>query len=333
MIAIVTGGAGFIGSELVKSLIRQGLNHVYIFDPLTYASQPENLPLENSRVTLMLVDIANKKEMETAWSQIKSTFKDDDILLYNLAAESHVDRSILSGELFFTTNVIGTQLLLEFASKYGVKRFLHVSTDEVYGSIEVGEANEDSPLRPSSAYSASKAASDLAVLAHNVTHGLDTVVTRCVNNFGLNQFPEKLLPRIINRCLRGESLPIYGDGKNVREWIHVSDHVNALIEVMMKGINGSVYNIGTGDRLSNLELANAVVKFSNSKSSIEFIEDRKGHDARYAVNATKLSTELNWSPNKNLLGELGAYIEHISARLHDPRANALREQAEIFYGK
>jgi dTDP-glucose 4,6-dehydratase len=333
VIAIVTGGAGFIGSELVKRLLFGELNHVYIFDSLTYASQPENLPLENTRVTLMRVDIANKNEMKDAWSEIRSAFEDDEIIVYNLAAESHVDRSIQSGELFFRTNVLGTQLLLEHASRYGVKRFLHVSTDEVYGSLEVDEAYEDFPLKPSSAYSASKAASDLAVIAHHITHGLDTVITRCVNNFGLNQFPEKLLPRIINRCLRGESLPIYGDGKNVREWIHVSDHANALTEIMMKGIKGSIYNIGTGDRLSNLEIANAVIDLSNSNSSVEFVEDRKGHDSRYAVNSAKLRTELKWAPQKNLLSELDAYICHIKSRMQDPRAIELQRQAEIFYGK
>ena len=329
----MTGGAGFIGSELVKNLLNTGLNHVYVFDSLTYASQPENLPLENIRLTLMRVDIANKNEISEAWSEIRSAFEDDEILVYNLAAESHVDRSIRSGESFFRTNVLGTQLLLEFASRNGVKRFLHVSTDEVYGSLDVGEAYEDFPLKPSSAYSASKAASDLAVIAHHLTHGLDTVITRCVNNFGLNQFPEKLLPRIINRCLRGESLPIYGDGKNVREWIHVSDHTNALTEIMMKGTGGSIYNIGTGDRLSNLELANAVLNSIESNSSIEFVEDRKGHDSRYAVNATRLRTEISWTPQKRLLSELNTYISHLNARMQDPRAIELHKQAESFYGK
>jgi len=333
VIAIVTGGAGFIGCELVKSLASSNLNHIYIFDSLTYASQPENLPLDKSRVTLMRVDIANKSALQKAWTQIKIHFPKDEIVVYNLAAESHVDRSILGGELFFKTNVLGTQLLLEFASEYGAKRFLHVSTDEVYGSLDTDEASEDYPLNPSSAYSASKAASDLAVIAHHVTHGLDTVITRCVNNFGFNQFPEKLLPRIINRCLRGQSLPIYGDGKNVREWIHVSDHTSALMELMSKGVPGSIYNIGTGDRLSNLELAKELIQLTNSNSSIEFIEDRKGHDARYAVDSSRLRTELNWVAHKNLLSELKSYVDYLGARMLDPRANQLLEQAENFYGK
>ena len=310
MISIVTGGAGFIGSELVKQLLDDSLAHVVVFDCLNYAGNLNNLPLANERLSLEVVDISDAIALESAWKNVRAKYTETAVV-YHLAAESHVDRSILSGEIFIKTNVLGTQLLLESCSRNGVIRFLHVSTDEVYGSLEHAVAREDLILNPSSAYSASKAGSDLAVMAHQKTHNLDTVITRCVNNFGPNQMPEKFIPRIVNRAISGENLPIYGDGMNSREWIHVSDHAKALINVMKNGKSGEIYNIGTGHRVHNLALAEKIIELTSSKSKIQFVEDRKGHDFRYAVDSTKINIELGWRPQIDLDEGLSTCIKQI----------------------
>jgi dTDP-glucose 4,6-dehydratase len=223
-----------------------------------------------------------------------------------------VDRSINSGAIFSETNVLGTQLLLESASRNNVKRFLHVSTDEVYGSIVAGEADESYPLNPSSAYSASKASSDLFVLAHSKTHGLDVVITRCVNNYGPQQLMEKFIPRMTYRAILGMDLPIYGDGRNLREWISVSDHVNALIRVMEKGKPGEVYNIGTGERASNIEIAKIIIEQVSNKSKVKFIDDRLGHDFRYAISSRKIHQELHWNPKMKLADGLVKTVHEIT---------------------
>lgn len=318
MIAIVTGGAGFIGSELVRQLLlpENSINHVVVFDNLSYAGNRNSLPLSNRNLSFELVDIANVSELERAWKSVKA-LGEDTVVVYHLAAESHVDRSVQSGEIFSRTNVLGTQLMLESSSFNNVSRFLHVSTDEVYGSLSDEIADESYPLNPSSAYSASKAGSDLAVMAHRRTHELDTVITRCVNNYGPLQMPEKFVPRMINRALKNEPLPIFGDGHNTREWIHVSDHAKALICLMNSGLSGEIYNIGTGYRVSNIDLAKRIIELTSSKSDVKFVVDRKGHDFRYALNSEKLKAQLKWFPQVDFLNGLQECINEITILAKD----------------
>jgi dTDP-glucose 4,6-dehydratase len=332
MIAIVTGGAGFIGSELVRQLLATPLTHIVVFDCLSYAGNLENLPLTNGRLSLEVVDISDATALEGAWRNVRANYTESAVV-YHLAAESHVDRSILSGEVFTRTNVLGTQLMLESSSRNNVARFLHVSTDEVYGSLKSAEAREDFILNPSSAYSASKAGSDLAVIAHQRTHNLDTLITRCVNNFGPNQMPEKFIPRMVNRAIRGRNLPIYGDGENSREWIHVSDHVKALISLMELGETGEIYNIGTGERVPNLQLAENIIKLTFSNSRIEFVDDRKGHDFRYAVDSHKIHKKLDWRPQISLLSGLAECILEIKRLAEDFEYQQKVLNMEMIYGK
>jgi dTDP-glucose 4,6-dehydratase len=207
--------------------------------------------------------------------------------------------------------------MLESSSFNNVSRFLHVSTDEVYGSLSDEIADESYPLNPSSAYSASKAGSDLAVMAHRKTHELDTVITRCVNNYGPLQMPEKFVPRMINRALKNEPLPIFGDGHNTREWIHVSDHAKALICLMNSGLSGEIYNIGTGYRVSNIDLAKSIIELASSKSDVNFVVDRKGHDFRYALNSDKLRAQFNWFPKVDFLNGLQECINEIAILAKD----------------
>ena len=294
MLNIVTGGAGFIGRELVRQLLEIEGEHVWVLDSLTYASRRSNLNFTQKEFKFFKIDITNTEEVKKLFDVALEEFNNLNIRVFHLAAESHVDRSINSGKEFVLTNVLGTQILLENSTRIEVARFLHVSTDEVYGPIPRGEALESFPLLPTSAYAASKAASDLLVLAQHKTHGLDVVITRCVNNYGELQLPEKFIPRMVNKALRGDPLPIYGDGLQEREWIYVRDHVRALLVVMKLGESGSIYNIGTGERVKNLELAQLILKTLQSESKIEFIVDRKGHDRRYAVNSNKILGELGW---------------------------------------
>jgi dTDP-glucose 4,6-dehydratase len=334
MIAIVTGGAGFIGSELVRQLLlpENSINRVVVFDNLSYAGDQNNLPLSNEQLSLEVVDIASASELERAWKNVK-VLGEDTIVVYHLAAESHVDRSILSGEIFSRTNVLGTQLMLESSSVNNVSRFLHVSTDEVYGSLNEKFADERYPLNPSSAYSASKAGSDLSVIAHHRTHNLNTLITRCVNNYGPNQMPEKFIPRMVNRAINGLNLPIYGDGLNSREWIHVSDHAKALIDLMKFGQTGEIYNIGTGHRVTNLELAEIIIELTKSNSVIEFVNDRKGHDFRYAVDSRKIREELDWHPRISFLSGLVECISEIKRLAEEFEYRQKVAKMELIYEK
>jgi dTDP-glucose 4,6-dehydratase len=283
----VTGGAGFIGSNYVAHLLNEveGVTGVTIYDKFTYAANPKNYQefTSDSRLSVIEGDICNFQSLE------KSMANHDYVI--HFAAESHVDRSIGDASAFIQTNVLGTHSVLEATRKTGVRTMIHVSTDEVYGSILEGSADEHSPLQPNSPYAASKAASDLLARSYFVTHGLDVRTTRCCNNYGRNQFPEKVIPVFVNKLNSGESLPIYGDGRNVREWIHVSDHVRGIQTVLYKGMPGEIYNIGTGSHLSNNDLASEILKVMGLSDNMKsYVPDRQGHDFRYSVDSRKIES-------------------------------------------
>ena len=292
---LVTGGCGFIGSNLVRYLRRnRPAWKVVNLDKLTYAGNLENLAdlEDDSGHHFARADIADRGALQPL---IRSHSID---AIIHLAAESHVDRSILGPDVFIHTNVLGTQVLLEACQQTGVKRFLMVSTDEVYGSLgATGRFTESSPLAPSSPYSASKASADLLALAYHRTFGVDVVVTRCSNNYGPYQFPEKLIPLMIVNALHDEPLPVYGDGGNVRDWLNVSDHCPALVLALEKGRAGEIYNIGGGAEMRNIDIVKRILALlSKPEKLIRFVKDRPGHDRRYAIDASKAKAELGWSP-------------------------------------
>jgi len=309
---LVTGGAGFIGSNLVRLLLAERpADRVVVLDKLTYAGNLENLAgLGGPRYRFVQGDIANGELLADLWH----TEGIDAVL--HLAAESHVDRSILAPAVFIETNVRGTQVLLEAARELGVKRFVHVSTDEVYGSLGPrGAFTEASPLAPSSPYSASKAASDLLALAYARTFGLPVIVTRCSNNHGPYQFPEKLIPLMIANALRDEPLPVYGDGLHVRDWIHVDDHCRALLAALDRGAPGQVYNLGGASERQNLDVVKRVLALlGKPESLVRHVADRPGHDRRYAMDSSKALAELGWAPRRTFEAALEEtvrwYVEH-----------------------
>lgn len=295
MNVLVTGGCGFIGSNLVKYLRKHRPNwRVVNLDKLTYAGNLKNLTdLEDDPSHhFSRVEITDREAVQRL---VRAHSID---AIFHLAAESHVDRSILGAEVFIRTNVLGTQVLLEVCQQTGVKRFVMVSTDEVYGSLgPTGRFTESSPLAPSSPYSASKASADLLALAYHRTFGLDVVVTRCSNNYGAYQFPEKLIPLMIVNALHDKPLPVYGDGANVRDWLHVTDHCQALVLALEKGRAGEVYNIGGGAELRNIDIVKRILGLlKKSESLIRFVKDRPGHDRRYAIDPSRTKAELGWSP-------------------------------------
>jgi dTDP-glucose 4,6-dehydratase len=291
---LVTGGCGFIGSHLVRLLLqRDPAVRVINLDLLTYAGNPENLrDVEgNPRYQFVQGDIGDRPLVRSLVARGV-----DGIL--NIAAESHVDRSIQDSGPFVRSNVLGTQVLLDAAREYKVPRYLQMSTDEVYGSLgPTGVFTEESPLAPSSPYAASKAAADLLVSSYAHTFGLPALITRCSNNYGPNQYPEKLIPLFISRLMRDQPVPVYGDGKNVRDWIHVVDHCLGVVAVWQRGRAGQVYNIGARCEKSNLDITHLLLKLLGKPASlIQFVEDRLGHDRRYAMEPRKLETELGWRP-------------------------------------
>jgi dTDP-glucose 4,6-dehydratase len=296
---LVTGGAGFIGSNFVRMALTDkfpdfNVEQLTVLDLLTYAGDEENLkPIaSDKRYKFVKGDIRN---LELA----KKLMQDADQVVH-FAAESHVDRSIEGGSEFVSTNVMGTQVLLDAAKSSNIKRFVHVSTDEVYGSISEGSWPEDHPLLPNSPYSASKAGSDLLVRAYNRTHKLDTVITRCSNNYGQYQFPEKVMPLFITNIVEGKKVPLYGNGLNVRDWLHVDDHCRGIALALIKGRAGEVYNIGGGTELTNVELTHKILKAMGvGEEFIQPVEDRKGHDLRYSVDISKINKELGYSPQVN----------------------------------
>ena len=292
---LVTGGAGFIGSNFVRMIARGDLkdvSRVTVLDKLTYAGVLSNLAEAENLDTYKFFrgDICDSKLITSLLDEIDA--------VVNFAAESHVDRSIAGAEDFVQTNIVGVQVLLDAIKASGRKiRFLQVSTDEVYGSIESGSWTEEWPLLPNSPYSASKAGGELLARSYQRTHGLDAVITRCSNNYGTHHFPEKLIPLFITNLLEGKKVPVYGSGLNVRDWLHVDDHCRGIHLALTQGKSGEIYNIGGGRELNNLEITDLILAAMDAdKSSIEFVEDRKGHDLRYSVDWSKIKRELGYEP-------------------------------------
>lgn len=306
---LVTGGAGFIGSNFVQYMLDKHKDYKIInVDSLTYAGNLENLKDigNNPNYIFIKADIRDRDKIDSIFSDY------DAKIVINFAAESHVDRSIVEPEVFLTTNIIGTQVLLDMAKRYwkvnpedkyckeykdGVK-FIQVSTDEVYGALgEKGMFVETMPLLPNNPYSASKASADLVVRAYHETFGMPINITRCSNNYGPYQFPEKLIPLMINNCLNDKGLPVYGDGMQIRDWLHVADHCGAIDTVLHKGIDGEVYNIGGNNEKANIEIVKLIINtLGKSESLIKYVKDRPGHDRRYAIDNTKITTQLGWEP-------------------------------------
>jgi dTDP-glucose 4,6-dehydratase len=295
MKVLVTGGAGFIGSNFIRLIMNQTprlISSVIVLDKLTYAGNLDNLSEfeQHNNFQFIKGDICDEILVASLLGEVD--------FVVNFAAESHVDRSIGSAAEFVLTNVSGVQVLLDAikASRRKI-RFLQISTDEVYGSINSGSWDENSPLLPNSPYSASKAGGELLARAYHRTHGLDVVITRCSNNYGTHHFPEKLIPLFITNLLEGKKVPIYGSGTNVRDWLHVEDHCRGIYQVMMNGKSGEIYNIGGGRELNNLEITKLILdEMKADESSIEHVEDRKGHDFRYSVDWTKIKQDLGYEP-------------------------------------
>lgn len=291
---LVTGGAGFIGSCFVRSMLNKHDDYEIInLDALTYCGNIENLDdiKSNPRYTFVHGNICNKKLVKELVSEVDC--------VVNFAAESHVDNSIKNPEIFVETNVQGTLNLLHASKELGIERFLQVSTDEVYGTLgKTGYFYETTPLAPNSPYSASKASADMLVRAYHETFGLPTLNTRCSNNYGPYQYPEKLIPFFISKLLRGEKVPVYGDGLNVRDWLYVYDHCEAIDTVLQKGKVGEVYNIGGHNEKTNIEITKLILEaMGKDESSIEYVQDRLGHDRRYAISNDKITSELGWKPS------------------------------------
>jgi dTDP-glucose 4,6-dehydratase len=292
----VTGGAGFIGSNFARMLLADHLPglegaDITVFDALTYSGTLTNLEAikDSPRFTFVHADIRDD-------AAVKQALPGHDAIVH-FAAESHVDRSVSNSRIFVDTNVLGTQTLLDAALELGIQRFVHVSTDEVYGSIDEGSWDENEPLLPNSPYSASKAGSDLLVRSYHVTHGLNTSITRCSNNYGIHHFPEKVIPLFVTNLLDDKHVPLYGDGANVRDWLHVDDHCRGIAAVLVGGRPGEIYNIGGGTELSNLELTELLLEATGKDwSSVDKVADRKGHDRRYSVDIGKIQTELGYTP-------------------------------------
>lgn len=296
---LVTGGSGFIGANFIRFLLQEKEGYEIInLDVLTYSANPDNLAdlADDPRYTFAHGDINDRELVDSLVSQVDA--------VVHFAAESHVDRSIMDARPFVVSNMLGTQCLLDATRAAGDKRFLHVSTDEVYGDLPLDQPDllftEQTPIQPSSPYSASKAGSDLLVRAAYHTHKMDVLTTRCSNNFGPYQFPEKVIPLFVTNLIEGKKVPLYGDGKNVRDWLHVVDHCEAILTVLEKGNSGEVYNIGGNNERSNLELTHMILEcMGMGEEKIEYVEDRAGHDRRYAIDASKIKNELGWEPTRS----------------------------------
>lgn len=296
MRVLVTGGAGFIGSNFVRMAIGDRLKglegaDITVLDSLTYSGTLTNLKTvsDSARLTFVHGDIRDR-------NLVRKVFEGQDAVVH-FAAESHVDRSVKDSRIFVETNVLGTQTLLDQAVSSEISHFIHVSTDEVYGSIDVGSWDENQPLLPNSPYSASKASSDLLVRSYHVTHGLNARITRCSNNYGPHHFPEKVIPLFVTNLLDGKKVPLYGDGGNIRDWLHVDDHCRGIALVLAHGRAGEIYNIGGGTELTNSELTSLLLAATGrDETFIEKVTDRKGHDRRYSVDISKITGELGYKP-------------------------------------
>lgn len=297
---LVTGAAGFIGTNFVYYELENYDDEIVALDLLTYAGNLKNLDgcKDNKNFKFVKMDITDREAIDKLFEDEKFD------IVVNFAAESHVDRSIENPEVFLKTNILGTQVLMDASLKYGVKRYHQVSTDEVYGDLPLDRPDlfftETTPLHTSSPYSASKASADLLVMAYHRTFGLNMTITRCSNNYGPYQFPEKLIPLMINNVRHDKSLPVYGEGLNVRDWLHVYDHCAGIDLVIRNGKNGEVYNIGGHNERQNIEVVKTILReLEKPESLITYVTDRKGHDLRYAIDPTKIETELGWKPKYN----------------------------------
>ena len=306
---LVTGGCGFIGSHFLRYMMKTYPGDSFIcLDALTYAGNKNNIKdlIEDSRLTIIEGNIRDASFVDTLFV----TYKPD--VVVHFAAETHVDRSITDPQVFLETNVIGTGVLLDACLQYGIQRFHHVSTDEVYGTLPLQGGSlftEQSPLLPSSPYAASKASSDLLVLSYYKTYGLPVTISRCSNNYGTHQYPEKLIPLMIQKALQGESLPVYGDGSNIRDWIHVSDHCRAIDFILQKGTVGEVYNVGAGEEIPNIKLVKQILDvLGKPYELITYVSDRLGHDLRYASDSNKVK-KLGWLPEYTVDGALKTVVE------------------------
>lgn len=303
---LVTGGAGFIGSNYVRRIIDgtlKGVSSIKVVDKLTYAGNLNNFSKsERNQFEFIQADICDRQSLERILIGVDS--------IINFAAESHVDRSIENSYPFIETNIVGTSILLDLSIKTGVNNFVQVSTDEVYGSINEGSWREEDPLLPNSPYSASKASADLLCRSFHKTHNLNVKITRCSNNYGPFQFPEKIIPLFITNLLAGKKLPVYGNGQNKRDWLHVDDHCEGIHKVLQSGLPGEIYNIGGGSELSNLDLANEMLNlFDLKKVLIDFVPDRKGHDYRYSVDYSKIRDQLNYFPRVKFKNGIDSTID------------------------
>jgi dTDP-glucose 4,6-dehydratase len=320
MKVLVTGGAGFIGSHFVRYILgKQPEYGVVNLDKLTYAGNLENLADIKGHPRYRFVH-GNISDIEL----LRKLLHDERFeIIVNFAAESHVDRSIIDAGIFVETNVQGTLVLLEAAREHGIARFVHISTDEVYGSIDVGSLTEESPLHPSSPYAASKAAADLLCLSYHKTYGMPVLITRSTNNYGPYQFPEKLIPLMIRNAVRKGPLPVYGDGSNVRDWIYVRDNCEAIALVLERGNAGGIYNISPGEEHRNLEVIQTICELVAErlgmgpeavKRQIQFMEDRPGHDLRYSINSTRIANDLGWKAKtkfkEGLARTVDWYLQH-----------------------
>lgn len=334
---IVTGGAGFIGSNFLQMLAEDRPDWRMVnLDSLTYAGNLENLTSIEAHEGYSFVhgDVASTEDVERAFA---AAGDDQPISVVHFAAESHVDRSIQSGLPFVQSNVIGTQVLLDVCRARGVERFVHVSTDEVYGSLgETGFFTEDTPLAPNSPYSASKAGSDLLVRAAHHTHGFPALITRCSNNYGPYQFPEKLIPLMIANAREDKPLPIYGDGMQVRDWLYVRDHCEAILAVLERGQVGDVYNIGGHNEYPNLAIVRMILEhLGKDESLLTYVQDRPGHDRRYAIDAGKIERELGWTPRFTFEQALPLTLEWYQTQdewLQRVRSGAYRAYYQAQYG-
>ena len=315
---IVTGGAGFIGANFVYYELREHPeDRIICYDALTYAGNLATLDAaqKNPQFSFVRGDIADRAAVYALFER-----EQPDIVV-NFAAESHVDRSIENPEIFLQTNVIGTSVLLDACRKYGIKRYHQVSTDEVYGDLPLDRPDllftEETPLHASSPYSSSKASADLIVQAYARTYGVPVTISRCSNNYGAYQFPEKLIPLMMIRAMQGEKLPVYGDGLNVRDWLHVDDHCSAIDAIMRRGAEGEVYNVGGHNERSNIEVVRTILKaLGKGEEQIAYVTDRKGHDRRYAIDPTKIGRTLGWQPTTKFDGGIQATIAWYQA--HEP---------------